>query len=91
MLIQPEFLLLVKPNLLHAHTQTYKYGDIIPSCTRTHIHTYMHANTQTYLEQPCLDVLVIHELREDEKLLSKELIGEVHLYHTQHTRQQILL
>ena len=31
----------------------------------------------TYLEKSGLDVLVIHELREDEELLAQELVGEV--------------
>ena len=31
----------------------------------------------TYLEKSGLDVLVIHELREDEELLAQELIGKV--------------
>jgi len=29
------------------------------------------------LEEPCLDVLVVEELGEDDKLLSKELVGKV--------------
>ena len=33
----------------------------------------------TYLQQAGLDVLVIHELREDVELLPQELVCEVHL------------
>ena len=31
------------------------------------------------LDQPGLDVLVVHELAEDVELLAEELVGEVHL------------
>lgn len=31
------------------------------------------------LDQPRLDVLVVHELAEDVELLAQELVGEVHL------------
>lgn len=34
----------------------------------------------TNLEQTSLDVLIIHELREDKELFAKELVCKIHLH-----------
>lgn len=36
-----------------------------------------HIATKTYLDQPCLDVLIVKKLREDEEFLAQKLVREV--------------
>ena len=49
------------------------------SCTHTAIPSVVRAHTQLYLQQAGLDVLIIHELREDVEFLPQELVCKVDL------------
>ena len=69
------------------HLRTCIYTLHTHSHSSPHTLTASHPHTLTDLEQPSLDVLVIHELGEDEELLSQELVSEVHLVTNKQTKQ----
>ena len=37
----------------------------------------MYIATEVYLDEPCLDVLIVKKLRKDEEFLAKKLVSEV--------------
>ena len=45
--------------------------------SKTCLHPRRHIATDVYLDEPCLDVLIVQKLRKDEEFLAQKLVSEV--------------
>lgn len=54
------------------------YGrDRLFICSKSCLKHRRHIATEAYLDEPCLDVLIVQKLRKDKEFLAQELISEI--------------
>ena len=52
----------------------YKIKPLLIDCR---VYNRRHIATEFYLDEPCLDVLIVQKLRKDEEFLAQKLVSEV--------------